>query len=147
MATPRPVPLYLRAVADEIWEDSWNSFIRLPSCHCAKRTRRGVQRSKVRTQHIGGSSRRACRKPSVHSSLPKHFGSRPSLRPRRPAPEALARRCARPRSAGPQKVPSRESWQTLVSVWAYRSFSGEVEASNTPTIRALSPHAVTNFRA
>jgi hypothetical protein len=40
---------------------------------------------------------------SVHSSLPKHFRSRPSLRPRRSAPEALARRCARPRSAGPQK--------------------------------------------
>ena len=25
MATPRPVPLYLRDVADEIWDDSWNS--------------------------------------------------------------------------------------------------------------------------
>src|SRR5258707_3770437 len=62
-----------------------------------------------------------------------------ALRPRRPAPEALARRCARPRSAVPQKVPSWESWKTLVSVWAYHSFSGEVEASNTPTIRRLIP--------
>src|SRR5258707_14463355 len=52
-------------------------------------------------------------------------------RPRRPAPEALARRCARPRSAGPQKVLGWESWKTLVSVWAYHSFSGGVEASNT----------------
>jgi len=41
-----------------------------------------------------------------------------------------------------------ESWKTLVSVWAYHSFSGEVEASNTPHDRpSLSPHAVTNFRA
>src|SRR5258707_15293983 len=60
-----------------------------------------------------------------------------ALRPRRPAPEALARRCARPRSAGPQKVLGWESWKTLVSVWAYHSFSGEMEASNTPTIRRL----------
>jgi hypothetical protein len=33
-----------------------------------------------------------------------------------------------------------------VSVTAYHSFSGEVEASNTPTIRRLILHAVTNFR-
>src|SRR6476620_8115998 len=32
-----------------------------------------------------------------------------------------------------------ESWKTLVSVWAYHSFSGEVEASNTTTIRRLIP--------
>jgi hypothetical protein len=31
----------------------------------------------------------------------------------------------------------RESWKTLVSVTAYHSFAGEVEASNTPTIRRL----------
>jgi hypothetical protein len=31
MATPRPVPLYLRAVADEIWEDSWNSSFTYPA--------------------------------------------------------------------------------------------------------------------
>ena len=29
---------------------------------------------------------------------------------------------------------------------AYHSFGGEVEASSTPTIRRLTPHAVTNFR-
>src|ERR1700760_3781136 len=61
------------------------------------------------------------------------------LRPRRPAPEALAHPCARPRPAGPQKVSGWESWKTLVSVWAYYSFSGEVEASNPPTIRRLIP--------
>jgi len=30
---------------------------------------------------------------------------------------------------------------------ACHSFGGEVEVSNTPTIRRLIPHAVTNFRA
>jgi hypothetical protein len=33
-----------------------------------------------------------------------------------------------------------------VSVTAYHSFAGEVEASSTPTIRRLTPYAVTNFR-
>jgi hypothetical protein len=37
------------------------------------------------------------------------------------------------------KVPRCESWKTLVSVTAYHSFAGEVEASNTPTIRRLTP--------
>jgi PAS domain S-box-containing protein len=67
---------------------------------------------------------------SVHSS--SHFSLDGLLQKR-------ARRCARPRSAGPQKVPGWESWKTLVSVWAYHSFSGEVEASNTSTIRRLIP--------
>ena len=40
---------------------------------------------------------------------------------------------------GPQKVLGWESWKTLVSVRAYHSFSGEVEASNTPTIGCLFP--------
>ena len=44
------------------------------------------------------------------------------------------------------KVPGCESWKTLVSVTAYHSFGGEVEASSTPTIRRLTLHAVTNFR-
>jgi hypothetical protein len=44
------------------------------------------------------------------------------------------------------KVPGWESWKTLVSVTAYHFFAGEVEASNTPTIRRLILHAVTNFR-
>jgi hypothetical protein len=48
---------------------------------------------------------------------------------------------------GPQKVLGWESWKTLMSVWAYHSFSGDVEASNTPTIGCLIPHAVTDFRA
>src|SRR5258707_4643238 len=34
---------------------------------------------------------------------------------------------------------SWESWKRLVSVWVYHSFSGEVEASNTPTMRRLIP--------
>src|ERR1700730_17581124 len=48
--------------------------------------------------------------------------------------------------SGSAKVPGWESCKTLVSVTAYHSFSGEVEASNTPTIRRLPLHAVTNFR-
>src|SRR5712691_5200547 len=39
--------------------------------------------------------------------------------------------------SGSAKVPGWESWKTLVSVTAYHSFGGEVEASNTPTIRRL----------
>src|SRR5438309_7146991 len=39
--------------------------------------------------------------------------------------------------SGSLKVPGCESWKTLVSVTAYHSFAGEVEASNTPTIRRL----------
>jgi hypothetical protein len=41
--------------------------------------------------------------------------------------------------SGSVKVPGWESWKTLVSVTAYHSFGGEVEASNTPTIRRLTP--------
>src|SRR5712664_3333181 len=41
--------------------------------------------------------------------------------------------------SGSARVLGWESWKTLVSVWAYHSFSGEVEASNTPTIRRLIP--------
>jgi hypothetical protein len=37
------------------------------------------------------------------------------------------------------KLPGWESRKTLVSVTAYHSFSGEVEASNTSTIRRLIP--------
>jgi predicted neuraminidase len=37
------------------------------------------------------------------------------------------------------KLPGWENRKTLVSVTAYHSFSGEVEASNTPTIRRLIP--------
>src|SRR6266571_4082148 len=41
--------------------------------------------------------------------------------------------------SGSAKVPGWESWKTLVSLTAYHSFGGEVEASNTPTIRRLTP--------
>src|SRR5262245_15017268 len=41
--------------------------------------------------------------------------------------------------SGSVKVPGCESWKTLVSVTAYHSFAGEVEASNTSTIRRLTP--------
>lgn len=37
------------------------------------------------------------------------------------------------------KVPGCASSMTLLSVMAYHSFSGEVEASNAPTIRRLTP--------
>jgi hypothetical protein len=72
----------------------------------------------------------------VHSSL--HFGLEDLLQKRW---RAVAQ------DLGPQKVLGWESWKTLVSVWAYHSFSGDVEASNTPTIGCLIPHAVTDFRA
>src|SRR6478736_1900337 len=39
--------------------------------------------------------------------------------------------------SGSSKVLGWESWKTLVSAWAYHSFSREVEASNTATIRRL----------
>src|SRR5436305_15194622 len=42
-------------------------------------------------------------------------------------------------TCGSAKLPGWESWKTLVSVTAYHSFAGEVEASNTPTIRRLIP--------
>src|SRR5262245_64138611 len=48
--------------------------------------------------------------------------------------------------SGSEKVPGCENWKTLVSVTAYHSFSGEVEARTPPRYAALSPHAVTNFR-
>src|SRR5436190_7289344 len=41
--------------------------------------------------------------------------------------------------SGSGKVSGWESRKTLVSVTAYHSFGGEVEASNTPTIRRLTP--------
>src|SRR5436305_12017910 len=42
-------------------------------------------------------------------------------------------------TCGSAKLPGWESWKTLLSVMAYHSFGGEVEASNTPTIRRLIP--------
>src|SRR5580700_4707913 len=41
--------------------------------------------------------------------------------------------------SGSENVPGWVSSKTLVSVTAYHSFGGEVEASNTPTIRRLIP--------
>jgi hypothetical protein len=59
------------------------------------------------------------------------------------ASTACARRARAPLRktsvSGSVKVPGCESWKTLVSVTAYHSFAGEVEASNTPTIRRLTP--------
>src|SRR5262249_49215057 len=57
------------------------------------------------------------------------------------APTACARSARAPLRktsvSGSLKVPGCESWKTLASVTAYHSFAGEVEASNTPTIRRL----------
>src|SRR3981189_2388152 len=39
--------------------------------------------------------------------------------------------------SGSENLPGWVSWKTLVSVTAYHSFGGEVEALNTPTIRRL----------
>jgi hypothetical protein len=44
-------------------------------------------------------------------------------------------------------VPGWVSLMTLVSVTAYHSFGGEVEARTPPRYAALPLHAVTNFRA
>src|SRR4029077_15159208 len=41
--------------------------------------------------------------------------------------------------SGSENVPGWVSSKTLVSVTAYHSFGGEVEALNTPTIRRLTP--------
>jgi hypothetical protein len=48
--------------------------------------------------------------------------------------------------SGSAKAPGWESWKTLVSVTAYHSFGGEVEARTPPRYAALPFHAVTNFR-
>src|SRR3981189_1625403 len=42
--------------------------------------------------------------------------------------------------SGSENVPGWVSSKTLVSVTAYHSFGGEVEALNTPTIRRLTPY-------
>ena len=47
--------------------------------------------------------------------------------------------------SGSESVPGWESWKTLLSVMAYHSFSGEVEARTPPRYAALPFHAVTNF--
>src|SRR5436190_15631781 len=47
--------------------------------------------------------------------------------------------------SGSESVPGWESWKTLLSVTAYHSFSGEVEARTPPRYAALPFHAVTNF--
>src|SRR5438270_13850169 len=41
--------------------------------------------------------------------------------------------------SGSENLPGWVSWKTLVSVTAYHSFGGEVEALNTPMIRRLTP--------
>ena len=68
MATPRPVPLYLRAVADEIWEDSWNSSFAYQAA--TAQSAQDVKRSKERTQ-----SRR--RQRELKSRAPSCVGARP----------------------------------------------------------------------
>jgi hypothetical protein len=48
--------------------------------------------------------------------------------------------------SGSESVPGWESLKTLLSVTAYHSFGGEVEARTPPRYAALPFHAVTNFR-
>src|SRR6202030_1049471 len=52
-------------------------------------------------------------------------------------PIAFSRHCVKPPVSGSENVPGWVSSKTLVSVTAYHSFGGEVEALNTPTIRRL----------
>src|SRR5258705_1771901 len=70
----------------------------------------------------------------------RHFGL-DGLRQKRSraVAQGLGQRVRKASVSGCAKVLGWESWKTLVSVWAYHSFSGEVEASNTPTIRSLIP--------
>src|SRR5258705_598078 len=70
----------------------------------------------------------------------RHFGL-DGLRQKRSraVAQGLGQRVRKASVRGCAKVLGWESWKTLVSVWAYHSFSGEVEASNTPTIRRLIP--------
>jgi hypothetical protein len=59
------------------------------------------------------------------SAQNRHFGLEGQRQKRsRAVAQGLGIGCA--------KVLGWESWKTLVSVWAYHSFSEEVEASNTP---------------
>ena len=46
---------------------------------------------------------------------------------------------------GSENVDGSESFKTLLSVTAYHSFAGEVEAQSPPRYAALTLHAVTNF--
>jgi hypothetical protein len=70
-----------------------------------------------------------------------------ALRLRWPVPEALARRCVRPRSAGPQKVLGWKSWKTLVWVWAYPLLQWRSRGYEHPTIRRRITSCHANFRA
>src|SRR3954451_15625444 len=58
---------------------------------------------------------------------------------------------ARLRASGRTSLPvvqqPRNPQSESIARTPYHSFGGEVEVSNTPTIRRLIPHAVTNFRA
>ena len=59
--------------------------------------------------------------------------------PRAPAPAVTGRRCAAPSVNGfLENVDGWESFKTVSSLTAYRSFVGEAEA-RTPTIRRLNP--------
>jgi hypothetical protein len=73
-------------------------------------------------------------------------------RPSKAAPSASTA-CASTHGRMAQDIGQRirkNSWlaelENISLVTAYHSFAGEVEASNTPTIRRLTLHAVTNFR-
>jgi hypothetical protein len=49
--------------------------------------------------------------------------------------------------SGSEKISGWESRKTVASVTTFRSISGQAEASNTPTVRCLPFHALTNFQA
>src|ERR1700693_3965861 len=56
-----------------------------------------------------------------------------------PCPNSVLAPLRKTSVSGSENVPGWVSSKTLVSVTAYHSFGGEVEALNTPTIRRLTP--------
>jgi hypothetical protein len=99
---------------------------------------------------LGQTSSIAFQKPSAPSAMassgamvsPRRFRS--SSRSRHDC--ALSRTPSIRPTSGSEIVPGWESSKTLVSVTAYHSFGGDVEARTPPRYAALPLHDVTNFR-
>jgi len=89
-----------------------------------------------------------------HAQIAERKYCRPHARPFRKLETSASTACVSSARAplrktsvsGSAKVPGWQSWKTLMSVTAYHSFGGEVEARTTPRYAALPLHAVTNFR-
>lgn len=103
----------------------------------AEEKRRAEQAEIAYQQMTEGWSHRGRRAPAGAAKEERGWRARLQLPPRRLAPTALAVAQRLGQQIG--KVPGWDSWKTLVSFTAYHSFGGEVEASNTPSIRRLIP--------